>query len=91
MVDENPILLVLRDFRIESGEFFLLGEEGLGAVRTGGADRDRLVGEAEVAVVLAQAQAILRPAREHAIRLRGAASHQIVQEDTDVGLISAED
>ena len=44
-----------------------------------------------VGVVVAQQQAILGPAGEHAIRLIDALGHQVVDEDADVRLAAIED
>src|SRR6185369_7809993 len=46
------------------------------------------LGEAQVGIVLAQLEPVLRPAREHAIGLRDAPSYQVIDEDTQVGLVS---
>ena len=45
--------------------------------------------EAQVGIVLAQDQAIFGAAGKHAIRLEGAARNQIVDQHTDVGLVTA--
>ena len=47
------------------------------------------LGQAQISVVLAQHQAVLRPAREHAVRLTRASGDQIVHEHAEIGFVTA--
>src|SRR5258706_15774486 len=46
-------------------------------------------GEPQIGVVLAQSETVFGAAREHAIRLGHALRHQIIDENTQVGLVAA--
>src|SRR5690242_5060949 len=45
--------------------------------------------EPQVGIVLAQLQAVLRPAREHPVRLGDAARHEVVHQHPEVRLVAA--
>mmetsp|Transcript_54183 Transcript_54183/g.93326 ORF Transcript_54183/g.93326 Transcript_54183/m.93326 type:complete len:378 (-) Transcript_54183:619-1752(-) len=52
------------------------------------ASREPFLGEAEVGVVCAHREAVLRPGSEHAVRLVGSLGDQVVDEHPDVALVS---
>ena len=47
--------------------------------------------ETQVGIVLSKAQSVFRPTREHAIGLGGSAGHEVIDQDADVGLFTAQE
>ena len=47
-------------------------------------------GEPQVGVVLAQEQSVFGAGSEHAIWLDGSFGHQVINQNTDIGLVAAE-
>ena len=76
--------------RTQAGKFRIdgvrLGGDEPGTLGVDQAERHGSGRQAQVGVVLAQAQAVLGTAREHAVWLRRTAGDQVVDHDADIGL-----
>ena len=68
---------------------FALARERLPARVVDDAQLAADLGQAQVGIVLAQLQAVLGAAGEHAVRLGHAARHQVVDQHAEVGLVAA--